>query len=100
MCKFDYSHGCDCRKCVAFRNSKVFVFVLSTAGVTVIDPLAIGLAVTLGKPIVLAFTPGFQVPDKLAKIVDRFVEVGKDDSLEQILQSIKETLVDMGEINV
>ncbi len=44
----------------------------------------LGLAVVLDKPIVLACPPGLPIPDKVARVVDRFVEWNDDQAKMQL----------------
>ena len=36
----------------------------------------LGLAIMMDKPIIATFRPGTKIPEKLAKVVDRFIELG------------------------
>lgn len=90
---------CNCPRCQGVRNSDAFVMVFtSNATVASIDTTLLGLAVTLDKPIIVICPPGCKVPDKLAKVVDRFIELSKDADQEQMVQATKEALVELGVI--
>lgn len=94
MCK-----PCNCPRCEGIRKSDAFVMVFTSNGtVASIDTTLLGLAVTLDKPIIVVCPPGCKVPDKLAKVVDRFIELSKDVEQEQIIQAVKEALLELGVI--
>ncbi len=90
---------CNCPRCQGVRNSDAFVMVFtSNATVASIDSTLLGLAVTLDKPIIVVCPPGCKVPEKLAKVVDRFIELSPDKQNEQMVQAVKETLIELGVI--
>ena len=94
MCK-----PCDCPRCQGVRSSDAFVMVFTANGsVASIDTTLLGLAVTLDKPIIVVCPPGSKIPDKLAKVVDRFIELNTDAEQEQIVQAVKEALLELGVI--
>lgn len=95
MC--DEYEGCNCEKCVGIRNSDAVVLVFTPGtSVSSMDTTVLGLAVSLDKPIVLICPPGCKVPEKLAKVVDRFLEMGPDADREQMAQAVKEALLELG----
>ena len=71
-------------------------FVIAVPDITQIDTALLGLAITLDKPIILVCKPGCKVPDKLAKVVDRFVEISPDAKPEEIILALKGALIDFG----
>lgn len=58
---------------------------------------AIGVAVTMGKPIVLIIKSGARVPAKMSAVVDRFIEWDAD--VKVMGNSIKEAMIEMGLLN-
>jgi hypothetical protein len=52
----------------------------------------LGLAIMLDKPIVAVIPPGAEVPEKLARVVDRFVELDLKDPTgrERLAEALKE----------
>ena len=89
---------CNCSTCISIRDSAAVVFALIPGkGIRHLDATALGLAVTLDKPIILICEPGSRVPEKLAKVIDRFVEYDPDPTA--VSAAIKDTLIDMGLIN-
>lgn len=86
--------GCKCASCDGVRNS--CAFVIAVPDISKIDTALLGLAITIDKPIILVCTPGCKVPEKLAKVVDRFVEIGPDAKPEEIILALKAALIDLG----
>ena len=83
---------CNCPKCESVRVSVAFVMVFQN--VAVVDTALLGLAISLDKPIiVVACPPGTKLPEKLVKVVDRFIEVTDGMEPSQIA-----ALVEMGVI--
>lgn len=88
---------CNCASCQGLRQSDAFVMVFTSNGaVSYTDTSLLGLAVLLDKPIIAVCPPGCKVPDKLAKVVDRFIEIRPDAQPVQIIKAVKEALIDMG----
>jgi len=59
-----------------------------------IDPkfaVELGVAVMLGKPIIAVIEPGTRIPDKLARVVDDFVELNRD-CLDSTSDGIREAI--------
>lgn len=58
-------------------SSAVFVAITpaSVDGVDVKFAIELGLAVMMDKPIIAVVRPGTEIPDKLARVADRFVEL-------------------------
>lgn len=84
-----------CEKCDKLRSSAAFVAVCSPRmSVTEIDTTLLGLAITLGKPIILVCPPNHLVPEKLLKIVDRRIDFDPDFNV--VVESVKAALVEMG----
>lgn len=54
------------------------------------------LAMSLDKPIVMVILRGCKVPDKLAKVVDRFVEITPGMKVGPMTEAVKAALIDMG----
>jgi hypothetical protein len=48
----------------------------------------IGTAVVADRPIILVCPPGFPVPDRVARVVDRFVEYVEDDDARSMAVSL------------
>lgn len=57
----------------------------------------LGLSVMLDKPIIAAIRPGTPIPEKLARVVDRFVELDLDDPTwkQRMQDAISETIADI-----
>lgn len=57
----------------------------------------LGLAIMLNKPIVAVIQPGTQVPEKLTRVVDRFVEADLDnpDGLQHLATTINDVVAEM-----
>ena len=85
---------CKCAQCEGLR--KAVAFVIAVPSISDIDTGLLGLAITIGKPILLITKPGLNVPDKLAKVVDRFVEISSDATPLQIIEAVKTAMIDMG----
>ena len=86
---------CDCDQCNTVRNSAAVVMALSPrTGIDALDATLLVLAIALDKPIILVCPPGLKVPEKLAKVIDRFVEYDPDPK--KVVAAIKETMIDMG----
>lgn len=63
-------------------------------GVDVKFAVELGLAIMLNKPIIAPVRPGTQIPEKLSRVVDRFVEFsGKD--MTALGVAVKEALADL-----
>jgi hypothetical protein len=59
------------------RGTQIVVSIvpLTAAGVDAKFAVELGVAVMLDKPILAVVRPGLKIPEKLARVVDRFVEV-------------------------
>ena len=58
----------------------------------------LGLAVVLDKPIVLALKAGVPIPDKVARVVDRFVEWHDDQSKMQLALGVAMQILGIGDV--
>jgi hypothetical protein len=85
---------CDCDRCKALRDSNAFVIACVQGSVDSIDQTLLGLAIIKSKPILMVTPVGFEVPEKLAKVVDRFIEYDPDPK--KVVASIHAALVEMG----
>ena len=85
---------CKCAQCEGVRKSSAFVIAVPDS--SQIDTGLLGLAVMLDKPIIVVCTPGLKVPEKLAKVVDRFVELSPGMQPAQIIEAVKTAMIDMG----
>lgn len=78
------------------EESNIFVSItpMSADQVDVKFALELGLAIMLDKPILAVIRPGTHIPDKLAKVVDRFVEMDLNDptQADRLNEGIKEML--------
>ncbi|TWT91418.1 hypothetical protein [Neorhodopirellula pilleata] len=54
-----------------------------------------GIAVLLDKPIIAVVRPGTKIPEKLARVVDRFVEYNEN-NLDQTTEGIANALKELG----
>lgn len=86
--------SCKCERCEAVRSSAAYVIV--SRDLDELDTALLYLAISLGKPIVLVTLSNCKVPDKLAKVVDRFVEMTPGMQPGQLTAAVKAALVDMG----
>lgn len=57
------------------EGSRAVISIVPTGEPDVKFAVELGLAIMLDKPIVAAIEPGTRVPEKLARVVDRFVEI-------------------------
>lgn len=84
-----------CKRCDALRESAAFVLACQPGGtLDDMDTTLLGLAVTLNKPIIMVCPPGYKVPEKLAKVIDRFVE--HDPDFNVVVAAVAAALRDMG----
>jgi hypothetical protein len=78
------------------KGSNIFVSITpsSPEKVDIKFAVELGLAIMLDKPIVAAIRPGTPIPEKLARVVDKFVEVDFDDPTqrERLMQACEELL--------
>lgn len=88
---------CKCDQCEGVRKSSAFV--IAVPDYSQIDTGLLGLAVMLNKPIIVLCPPGLKVPEKLAKVVDRFVELSPGMQPAQIIEAVREALIDLGVID-
>jgi hypothetical protein len=86
--------SCRCERCEAVRSSAAYVIV--SPDLNELDTALLYLAISLDKPIVLVTLPGCKVPDKLAKVVDLFVEMTPGMQHGQLTEAVKAALVDLG----
>ena len=56
--------------------------------------LGFGCAIYANKPIFTGFQPGMQIPEKLSRIVDRFVEFDANSNTNVVIERIKQTIDD------
>jgi hypothetical protein len=59
------------------RDSAATVSIVPAGETDVKFAVELGFSIMLGKPIILAVTPGMQVPDKLLAVADAVVEIGE-----------------------
>ena len=78
------------------EGSSIFVSITpqSKEKVDIKFALELGLAIMYDKPICAVIRPGTSIPEKLARVVDRFVEMDFDDPTQsdRIIEAIKEML--------
>lgn len=86
--------SCKCERCEGVRSSAAYA-ILST-DLNNLDTGLLYLAMSLDKPIVLVTLPESEIPDKLAKVVDRFVEITPGMTAGQTMEAVKAALIDMG----
>lgn len=79
------------------EGSNLFVSItpLDANKVDVKFAVELGLAVMFNKPIIAVIRPGTQVPEKLTRVVDRFVELDLDDPTSR--DRLADTIKDMAE---
>lgn len=79
-------------------HESVFVMSLYSGEVDVKFALEMGVAMLLDKPILACVMPGVKVPEKLARVVDRWVEVDIKDptSRERLANEIRDMMADLG----
>ena len=82
------------------EDSKVFVSVtpLNKKEVDVKFAVELGLAVMLNKPIIALIEPNTEIPEKLARVVDRWVEYDRSDpkSMEKVVEVLSEIIKEDG----
>ncbi len=57
------------------KNSDVFVSITPVEDVDIKFAVELGLAIMLDKPVIAVVRPGTKIPEKLSKVVDRFIEM-------------------------
>lgn len=74
------------------RDSAFVMSLVPTGEVDVKFAVELGLSIMLDKPILACVTPGSKIPQKLAAVVDRFVEMDMNDPTckERMAAAIKE----------
>lgn len=88
-----------CPRCDALRLSAAFVLACQPGGTLAdMDTTLLGLAIALDKPIIMVCPPGYKVPEKLAKVVDRFVEY--DPEFKVVVAAVAAALRDLGLVAV
>jgi hypothetical protein len=78
------------------EGSRVFLAITPSSPdkVDVKFALELGIAVMLGKPIIAVIPPGTAIPEKLARVVDRFVELDlRDPSGKQRLTEVLQEML-------
>ena len=82
------------------KNASACVLMIGDKGdLSPRQSMQVGVAVLFDKPIMAVVAPGTKVPEKLARVVDRFVELspGSDEQIaEAIFVATKEFLVEIG----
>ena len=72
-------------------NSDIFVSLVPTKGIDAKAAVEVGAAILLDKPIIALISPGTQISEKFAKVVDKFVEFNPEDKeLSGLHQAIEE----------
>ena len=84
---------CSKCNCETIRKANVVVMSLWQGEPPHHTCAAIGLAIALNKPIILVVTPGSQVPEKIALVVDRCVEWSADVNI--LGNAIKDAIIDL-----
>jgi hypothetical protein len=76
----------------------VSIVPLTKEGVDVKFAVELGISVMLDKPIVAVIQPGTEIPEKLSRVVDRFVELNMDDpaSKQRVAEAIAEAARELG----
>jgi hypothetical protein len=71
-------------------------YVIAPPDLDKLDTGLLYLAISLDKPIVMVILPGCKISDKLAKVVDRFVEITPGMTAGQMMESVKAALIELG----
>jgi nucleoside 2-deoxyribosyltransferase len=83
------------------ENTDLFVSVtpLKKEEVDIKFAVELGLAIMYDKPIIAAIQPGMKVPEKLTRVVDKFVELDMHDpsQRQRLVDAIKEMQEDVGD---
>lgn len=85
------------------KNSRAVVSLVNPDNVDAKFAVELGVAVMLDKPIIALVKPGTRIPEKLARVVDRFVEYDPDkldaaaDALTEVMAEMKQELTDREE---
>ncbi len=78
------------------EGSNIFVSItpMSKEQVDVKFAVELGLAIMLDKPIIGVIRPGTKIPEKLSRVVDRFVELDLNDPTgrQRLMESIQDML--------
>ncbi len=81
------------------EDSNIFVSItpISKDKVDVKFAIELGLAIMYDKPIIALVQPGMEIPEKLTRVVDKFVEFDLDDptSRDRLMEAINEMKVDL-----
>lgn len=80
------------------KDSNIFVSITPDTPdkVDVKFAVELGLAIMMDKPIVATISPGTKIPEKLAKVVDRFIEMDPDNP-GAMVDALQETVKEMEE---
>jgi nucleoside 2-deoxyribosyltransferase len=70
------------------RDSTVTISLVPTGDADVKFAVELGMAIMLGKPIILVVAPGTQVPDKLVLVADEIVERGDEHHLRDAIERV------------
>jgi hypothetical protein len=62
------------------KDSSVFLSIIPENDIDVKFAVELGVAIMLDKPIIACIRPGTKIPEKLARVVDRFVEIDPNSS--------------------
>lgn len=79
-------------------KSKVVVSIVPEGTIDAKFAVELGASVMLDKPIIALVQPGTKIPEKLARVVDRFVEVrdpASEESREHLMEALQEVLAEM-----
>lgn len=77
------------------KDSSLVVSIVPAGEIDIKFAIELGMAVMMDKPIVAVIPPGTPVPEKLARVVDRFVELDFRDPTQR--ERLAETLKEMVE---
>lgn len=76
------------------QDSNIFVSIVpNPENIDIKFAIELGIAIMLNKPIIAAIKPGVKIPEKLSRVVDRFVELS--DNINNVAEAIKEAVEDM-----
>ena len=78
-------------------NSALTVSLVPEGETDIKFAIELGLSIMLDKPIIAVVRPGVKVPERLARVVDRWVEgdIGTDEGRSKMAVAINETLAEM-----
>lgn len=76
------------------RDSAVVASLVPRGPTDVKYAVELGLSIMMDKPIIALVRPGVRIPEKLAKVVDRFIEIGSLDE-PGLARRIAETVAEL-----